>query len=231
MSTLQLIDTDKNIYELWSWAPSDVRDQKVILTDQQLSTRGNVVIGYLGPRDQESRVAVVAKLARQSSLHSLEKEYEMYETKLKRLQGHVVPRCYGLFKGINSNGEGMACLLLEYCIGSPTFALEDRNRLIMLAVCKLHNAGVLHGSLGDGRHIVYTNSQVRLVDFTHAIENHRCVGAIPMLTSSTGEKASRNGCPELVFMEEKYGMADLLSKYHTQFHSKPAVHHPRRGRF
>ncbi|KAF5392535.1 hypothetical protein D9757_002319 [Collybiopsis confluens] len=248
MSTLQMIDTEGDVMNMWSWQSTAVTHQTARMTTQRLSAK--VVVVYKGPQGREPTEAVVAKFARANKIHALEKEHRVYETRLNHLQGRVVPRCYGLYKGKNKYGEEVACLLLEYCIGSPGYSLEDRKYVfqppevvsvtdltdysshsIMIAVCELHRTGILHGSLDDLSHIVFTSTQVRIISFSDVNEHHQCVGAIPLLSDPSGVTASRNGCPELVLMEKIYGIIDLLAKQHTEFHHEPVVPHRRRGRF
>lgn len=49
-------------------------------------------------------------------MHSLSREAEFYENELKHLQGTVVPRSLGFFRG-KECGIDVGCLLLEYCSG------------------------------------------------------------------------------------------------------------------
>ena len=58
-------------------------------------------------------VEVVCKLVREDYMPRIEHEANVYATKLKDLQGDVVPRFFGLFKGSDALGS-LACLLLEY---------------------------------------------------------------------------------------------------------------------
>ncbi|KAE9409162.1 hypothetical protein BT96DRAFT_872549 [Gymnopus androsaceus JB14] len=213
MTTLQLILNHNQTYDLWSWESHPVVHQTARLTKQSLSSRGSVRVALLGPRGEEPKLTAIVKMAQgRNQVTALEKEYRVYTHKLKHLQGSVVPHCYGLFKG-KINGEDFACLLLEYCRSPLNFTLADRNREVMLAVCKLHQAGILHGSLDDAHHIVGAGTGIRIVDFSDVLEDHHCVGAIPLLTHPNAVVASRNGCPELVLVEKIYGIVDLLASH------------------
>ncbi|KAJ4485695.1 hypothetical protein J3R30DRAFT_3283749 [Lentinula aciculospora] len=209
MSTLQLI-YDHKIYELWSWESQQNVHQTAQVIKKPLTTRGNIRIAYLGPRDaNDPESLVIIKLARDNEVKVLEREYRVYMDNLRHLQGSVVPICYGFYRG-KAQGEDFACMLLEYCRGTVTYSIQERNHQIMLGVCKLHQAGILHGTLDDMHHILCSNIGIRIIDFSEVIQNHRCVGATPLLTHPSSVAASRNGCPELVLMEKIYGLMDLL---------------------
>lgn len=124
MTTLQLILSQRQSYELWSWDSHHLVHQTAHVSSQSISSKGNVRVAHIGPRGEEPKYTAVVKMAQgQRPVVILEKEYRVYTKKLKHLQGSVVPICYGLFKG-KVNGEDFACLLLEYCKGPP-FALSD----------------------------------------------------------------------------------------------------------
>ncbi len=64
----------------------------------------------------------------------LEEEERIYATYLKNVQGNVVPRIYGYFKGMAEAKFPVACLILEDCGDAVTtrfdkLSLEDRWRL------------------------------------------------------------------------------------------------------
>ncbi|KAJ3789951.1 hypothetical protein GGU10DRAFT_303963 [Lentinula aff. detonsa] len=209
MATLELILEFKRC-ELWSWEPHLTGHQTARLVKQRMTPRGNIRVAYLGPRDEEPESLVVVKMARDNEVATLEKEYRIYMDRLAHLQGSVVPICYGLFRG-KVEGERFACMLLEYCRGTVTYSLAEQNDQIMLGVCKLHQAGILHGSLDDMHHIVCSNIGVRIVDFSDVIETHRCPGAGPLLMHPNGTwvaGSSGRGCPELMLMEKIYGLLD-----------------------
>lgn len=46
----------------------------------------------------------------------LTREAEFYSNELRSLQGTVVPKCFGFFRG-KVDGVDFGCLLLEYCSG------------------------------------------------------------------------------------------------------------------
>ncbi|KAJ3761916.1 hypothetical protein EV360DRAFT_79781 [Lentinula raphanica] len=210
MATLELMLEFKRC-ELWSWDPHlRGQHQTACLVKQRMTADGNVRVAYLGPRDQEAEKLVVAKMAYGKDVASLDSEYRVYMDNLRHLQGSVVPECYGLYHG-KVEGERFGCMLLEYCRGAVTYSVEQRNDEIMLAVCKLHQAGILHRSLDDGHHIICSHLGVRIVDFADVVVNHRCVGAGPLLKHPNGtwvSGSSSPGCPELMLMEKIYGLLD-----------------------
>ncbi|KAJ3857279.1 hypothetical protein EV368DRAFT_30617 [Lentinula lateritia] len=215
MSTLELI-YDRKIYELWSWEPQQAvhqtaRHQTARILPTRLTPRGNVRVAYLGPRDEEPDSLVVTKLARDNEVPALEREYRVYMDRLQHLQGSVVPICYGLYRG-KVEGEKFACMLLEYYRHLMTYSIEERNFQIMRATWKLHEAGILHGSIDSMHHIVCSTTGVRIIDFSDVVDNHRCVGVIrgPHLSYPNELAPSKNGCPELVLVDKIYGPTDLL---------------------
>ena len=90
----------------------------------------------------------------------------------------------------------------------------------MLATCKLHAAGIVHGELVDGHHFVPMGLSIRIVDFSTA-ERHECSNGLPLVSSRDRQD---DGCLELVEMEETYGRIDagamIRSEYTTSLRSK-----------
>ncbi|KAJ6486079.1 hypothetical protein C8R47DRAFT_1216703 [Mycena vitilis] len=150
---------------------------------------------------------VLLKLARDpDEIGALEKEASIYENELKHLQGQFVPNFYGIFHGAVDNCP-VACILMEYYTpGKITMQYGEMNRKIMLAVCAIHNADVMHCDLLDDRHIVPSGSKVMIVDFSSAVP-HRCYGAMPTLYPGMGAPTgSPQDCQELVMLEKSYGI-------------------------
>lgn len=70
---------------------------------------------------------VIIKTARgEDEMETLNREFQFYEGELKHLQGHVVPLCFGSFRG-KVDGVDFGCLVLEYCSGHPAavYGLPD----------------------------------------------------------------------------------------------------------
>ncbi|KII89954.1 hypothetical protein PLICRDRAFT_53082 [Plicaturopsis crispa FD-325 SS-3] len=151
---------------------------------------------------------IIVKIATgKEGIKDLEREAGFYESDLRPLQGSVVPRCYGFFKG-KVSGEYQACLLLEFCRfveHQPSFkrTLVETNRLKMVAAARLHQVGIIHNDLIDGRHFVIANRGPQIIDFTYA-ERHACRGAVPLLLCDNVPR----GCWELVNMERYFGDTD-----------------------
>ncbi|KAE9390943.1 hypothetical protein BT96DRAFT_323142 [Gymnopus androsaceus JB14] len=51
---------------------------------------------------------------REDLVDDLAQEAEVYEGALRPVQGITVPRCYGFFTGVGSEGQQIACLALEF---------------------------------------------------------------------------------------------------------------------
>ncbi|PSR76125.1 hypothetical protein PHLCEN_2v8675 [Hermanssonia centrifuga] len=171
-------------YTLSQICPQDAANSSSELEFSSSATLGHrdsgVYRGILRKPDG-SEQEVVCKIVKGDTM-PLEVEAELYNTRLKDLQGTDVPRFFGLFTGII---EGfpirIACILLEYC--GPTmggyfgdYDMATRGKIIE-AFVRLHNAGVQHNDI-DTYHIILDeadseNLQVRIIDFDHA-EKHTC---------------------------------------------------------
>lgn len=73
----------------------------------------------------------------------------------------------------------------------------------MLSVCKIHEAGIIHGDLLDGHHFVKMGDGVRIIDFSSAVR-HQCRNGIPRLLGGRGHDVEGQ-CTELVNMEKTFG--------------------------
>ncbi|RDB28540.1 hypothetical protein Hypma_015944 [Hypsizygus marmoreus] len=201
MATLQLI-WDHRSYDMWTWSMENTHQTAHIMK----RIKNNVYLAHLGPLGAEPTHAVVVKVAQSPrEMHALMTETEFYMNDLVHLQGTVVPRCYGFFKG-KVDGNEIACLLLEYCAGfAPRNHKEkvEENRAKMVAACKIHQIGISHGDLVRGRHFVKLGDDVRIIDFSIAVR-HRCPGALPILRDSRACHAIEQ-CRELALMEEMCG--------------------------
>ncbi|WVO17697.1 hypothetical protein L204_105395 [Cryptococcus depauperatus] len=105
-------------------------------------------------------------------------ECEFYSKYLKKLQGEIVPRSYGLWGGRLKLGdedeEGLWCevwtMILEDCgppVNVATLTDDERNEIVTL-YRKLHRHGVLHGD-PDPRHWrLHPEGGFRLIDFDSA---------------------------------------------------------------
>ncbi|KAJ6601278.1 hypothetical protein DFH09DRAFT_1302566 [Mycena vulgaris] len=156
-------------------------------------------IGILGA---EPNGFAILKIARDiAEIDALEKEASLYENQLKSIRGKYVPDYYGIYHGYVL-GSPVACMLLEHCTG-PKIPSEERNRKTMLAACAVHAAGLMHGGLLSGHHLVMSGNDVKIVDFSSAVP-HLCYGAIPTLYPGRG--GDSDGCQELMDLEAAYGV-------------------------
>ncbi|KAF9024113.1 hypothetical protein BDZ89DRAFT_898807, partial [Hymenopellis radicata] len=94
----------------------------------------------------------------------------LYENDLRGLQGSVVPKCYGYFKG-RSGGQSLSCLVLEFC--NQPFRSADFSQQIILATANLHQVGIYHGNILSGAHFVLASNGIRIIDFAKA-QRHHC---------------------------------------------------------
>ena len=73
--------------------------------------------------DNELVLKIVYDEKDSASAKALRHEFDMYDTKLKALQGEVVPCCHGLFEGQTAYGF-VSCLVLDY-VGEVSFLLLE----------------------------------------------------------------------------------------------------------
>ncbi|KAF9260771.1 hypothetical protein L218DRAFT_946495 [Marasmius fiardii PR-910] len=212
--------------------PRPSRHQVAIIAKPKINDRGSndsfpssgmiVSTAYLGPRkvaNTDPGIPVVLKFAiGEANIAILQREAMFYENELRRLQGSVVPKCFGLYRGMQDRyhsyafgggralggpNDPMACLVLEYCSGYGDHAMtaNEYNHRLKLAVLALHQAGVGHGKLSDSRNIIDCGSQkgIRIVDFSSAYL-HECPNAHGGLLPHSRNYVHRypsGGCREL----------------------------------
>lgn len=115
MSTLQLLLDKSRCYDLWSWESENVHQTASVIRQLHKS----VYLARIGPVAEESTETVVIKIAcGEKERQNLEREFEFYMHDLYDLQGQVVPRCEGIYRG-RVNGLPFGCLVLQYCFGPP----------------------------------------------------------------------------------------------------------------
>ncbi|KAF9480312.1 hypothetical protein BDN70DRAFT_992830 [Pholiota conissans] len=162
---------------------------------------------------------VVLKYSRTpAALVSLQHEYGFYSQQLASFQGTVVPKCFGMFEG-TVGIQRIGCLILENCketplcsgIGNPIDAMTDKAeyvRKFMIALCKVHDKGVILNHSIDETHSVRQERDPRIIDFSRA-SMHTCPGACPTpIPDSSGRVRILNnngklGCRELIAMEKE----------------------------
>ncbi|KAJ2935393.1 hypothetical protein H1R20_g1701, partial [Candolleomyces eurysporus] len=191
------------VYDLWSWS-SDAVD-RVVRTTKRL--RANLYEALAGPNaDGELDQPLLLKIARgPQALADLKHEAKIYTKDLLSLQGIVVPKFYGLYE-TRIKGIPFGCALLEDCntgLSKPLLDPREVNTQVMLAICKIHQAGISHNDLLTSRHhIVVQDRGVRIIDFTNATR-HVCTNAVPTLYHSLPRGFF---CEELVGMEKAFGV-------------------------
>lgn len=115
MSTLQLVWDETRRYDLWSWKPEKIH-QTAFITRH---LHKKVYLARIGPVAEEATEMVVVKLAYGGKeQENLEREFDFYMHELYDLQGQVVPKCRGIYRG-RISGIPFGCLILQYCSGPP----------------------------------------------------------------------------------------------------------------
>ncbi|KAG7085442.1 hypothetical protein E1B28_003003 [Marasmius oreades] len=222
MSTLDIVFNHR-VETLWKWSTGNSRFTiaddnqhyiaRILKHDINNTSRSNGITlstAYLTPRMEcqlsSTPLPVVLKIATGSEhISLLQREASFYEDELHHLQGCVVPKYYGLYRGklgsssprshrLDCRDAASACMILEYCSGHGSFPLSsgDFRRRALIATQRLHQAGVVHGDLLNNRHILdlgYNGDKggVRIVDFSMARRHHRCPQGI-------------GGCQELILI-------------------------------
>ncbi|KII90557.1 hypothetical protein PLICRDRAFT_39132 [Plicaturopsis crispa FD-325 SS-3] len=128
---------------------------------------------------------------------SLIREYQWYQNQLRSLQGTVIPRCYGVFRG-EYHGLWITSLVLQYC-GQPRespFNLTEKayNVQTIDNLLEIHDCGVCHRDFSE-RHILDNDGQPFVVDFRHA-ELHDC-GRDLIIVGDWRPTADDFGCDEV----------------------------------
>ncbi|OSD03744.1 hypothetical protein PYCCODRAFT_193010 [Trametes coccinea BRFM310] len=128
---------------------------------------------------------VVCKVAYgQRRIDDLLREADFYNTKLLGLQGTVVPRMYGCYRGYTEDGH-TAVLILEDCGYQLTYKLKFYDVAFRTQVVRawlaVHDAGVLHNDFHSRNILVSRNAdgspRVRLIDFGLSSDHSTCPSA------------------------------------------------------
>ncbi|KAK0233535.1 hypothetical protein IW262DRAFT_1452063 [Armillaria fumosa] len=210
-SIIEVIYDHNHVSRMWSWDAvngfnsPDTSPQFTIRCCEALRPR--VFRASMGPYGGQPTTPVIIKVARTEKEFSLlQWEEKVYNQCLKGLQGTVVPKCYGLF-GTNDRGQKTGCLVLEYCATANDIRHDDYCRKVMVAMIKIHQAGIIHGDVRRSSHILSTPDRVRIIDFSNA-KIHACPNAQPRLMDPGYAPESETQCNELMFLENGYGMGD-----------------------
>ncbi|KAI3622009.1 hypothetical protein WG66_015860 [Moniliophthora roreri] len=184
----------------------------------QLDAHNKPVIYYSSDHENcinSQMVACVVKpLGRRVYLASAgSREPKHVAIKIVHGKSKIVPKFYGLYTA-SHYGVDAAVMILEYCgTGTdPTLDFNEFNRLLMLAVCQLHQVGIVHGAVDDHRCILIVGRQIRIIGFENAGRSHQCVGALPTLDNNSS--VSR-GCDELERLEREYGSQEMKTTQQT----------------
>ncbi|KAK0481816.1 hypothetical protein IW261DRAFT_1607072 [Armillaria novae-zelandiae] len=238
-SIIEVIYDHNHVSRLWSWDAvnginsPDTSPQFTIRCCEALRQR--VFRASMGPYGGQPTTPVIIKVARTEQEFSLlQWEEKVYNQCLRGLQGTVVPKCYGLF-GTNDRGRKTGCLVLEHCATANDIKHADYCRKVMVAIIKIHQAGIIHGDVRRSSHILSTPDGVRIIDFSNA-KIHECPNAQPRLMDTRYAPESGTQCNELMVLENGYGIADgqhLDNMLQTNMPSPlPAVHvHSHRSQY
>ncbi|KAK0198755.1 hypothetical protein F5146DRAFT_1131711 [Armillaria mellea] len=238
-SIIEVIYDHKHISRLWSWDAAngingpDTPPHFTIRCCEPLRQR--VFRASMGPYGGQPTTPVIIKVARTEKEFSfLQWEEKVYNQYLRGLQGTVVPKCHGLF-GTKNRGRKTGCLVLEYCTTANNIRHPDYCRKVMVAMIKIHQAGIIHGDVRRSSHILSTPDGVRIIDFSNA-KIHECPNAKPRLMDPRYAPEPETQCNELMILEDGYGMADgqhLDGMLQTNMPSSlPAVHmHPYQSQY
>ena len=90
---------------------------QIYRSDGRQVCKGTLAKG--GPNDPAGDVALkFVATEREDVTDMLKREFNFYNNELRPLQGRFVPRCYGLFEGMDAYGTSIMCLVLQY-VGRP----------------------------------------------------------------------------------------------------------------
>jgi hypothetical protein len=121
MTTLIFVWNPYQIHHMWS-PKRYAADMRIDIISR---IKNHVYQAHLGTRGNPSTTIIAIKLARGSAeLEDLETEVGFYENQLLPLQGTVVPRIHGYFRG-NMGGEDFGCMLMEYCTGPTPWDIQE----------------------------------------------------------------------------------------------------------
>lgn len=138
MSTLQLVWDRSRRYDLWSWESQKLHQTASVI--QHLHK--TVYLARIGPVAEEPTETVVIKLAYgEEEQENLKREFEFYMYDLYDLQGQVVPRCEGIYRG-RVNGLPLGCLVLQYCSGPPILDGQEFLYVFYLNFSPLRRKGI-----------------------------------------------------------------------------------------
>ncbi|KII85416.1 hypothetical protein PLICRDRAFT_126242 [Plicaturopsis crispa FD-325 SS-3] len=107
------------------------------------------------------------------SFADLEMEGKVYSDSLRDLQGTVIPRSYGFYRGSDASRRKICCLVMEDCGDPVQFLdkLDDADKLqVMQHLAAVHAKGYRLRDFAE-RNVVGRGGAYRLIDF-HDMEIH-----------------------------------------------------------
>ncbi|GJE91917.1 hypothetical protein PsYK624_080690 [Phanerochaete sordida] len=161
--------------------------------------RGDIFAGIHGARSQE----VVCKY-REEDIFELEREAYFYQHNLRELQGTVVPRFYGLYKGSRIDEDGkewtVVCIILEHFPADRSVPYWERpleiREDIAYGMLDVHFAGIRHNDFDDDHILVSDQGKIRIVGFDQATE-HKCGAKDDINVWGYEQSAVKFGCIEM----------------------------------
>jgi len=187
------------------------------------SDHTSVYTAKLDLPNSDELIDVVLKMSNAGGPRSdaLWREYQRYE-ELAKLQGTIIPHCYGLFQAIPAE-EGdenvdadevdvISCLVLGYG-GEPSAVELNRNsREFNLSIIKaletFHDAGYTHGGIQPSN-VLNNQGTAVLIDLEFVKGDHKCGRKASVGPNGLENKSGDFGCAEI------YGVArkmDLWKK-------------------
>ncbi|EPQ50079.1 hypothetical protein GLOTRDRAFT_141631 [Gloeophyllum trabeum ATCC 11539] len=164
MSTLR-ITFDEDEY----WRPEQLQmtgrqftDTAVIDIDTTEEIHHNSRTTVYRGQTQGIRALLVLKFAHSvQALEDLRREASLYQKQLFRLQGTVIPICYGFFEAVHDTFP-LGCLILEDC-GDPPDIIFPFLPMVTRFVCRIVFC-----------HSITHNQRVRITILRYLQEIHRC---------------------------------------------------------
>ncbi|OBZ74796.1 hypothetical protein A0H81_05244 [Grifola frondosa] len=172
----------------------EFRDPELLHEDTSKIYRGELTCEGEEPRD------VVCKLVYgKRRMKRVRREACFYANELQKLQGRMIPRFHGLFRGEMQDGDTV-CLVLDY-IGKPLtrclFTMNFQFRFsVIQALVTIHSLGVKHGDFSENSIVVDENYRPYIIDFEWA-EQHVCQKSMPIVFNAEEPEWKEFNCDEL----------------------------------
>ncbi|KAK7014455.1 hypothetical protein VNI00_010764 [Paramarasmius palmivorus] len=145
------------------------------------NTKGSTVYAgqFTGEKGNEDTVLKI-----HDTIEEAEAEARHYN-EMKGLQGSVIPRFYGLFRGKTWSGGCVAGIILER-FGEPVDKLlvdleRGTKAHILDHMDKIHKAGLAPDDVGSGNVLLY-GKDIRIIDFTKT-DPHKCLSTYRYLNA------------------------------------------------